>query len=85
MRYLEDFTLASEDEEWQFFRHQKSRAFSDYYPFQVFPDKAVPVLKFAPITIIYGDNGSGKSSLLNVIAEKLGLMRGTLYNRSSFF
>ncbi len=85
MLYLEDFTVATEDDEWQFFRHQKSRAFSDYYPFQLFPDKQVPVLKFEPVTILYGDNGSGKSSLLNIIAKKLGLKRGALYNRSSFF
>jgi len=83
--YLEDFTLASENDEWQFFLKQKSRAFSDYYPFQLFPDKQVPTLQFEPVTILYGDNGSGKSSLLNIIAEKLGLTRGTLYNRSSFF
>ncbi|WP_125584042.1 AAA family ATPase [Levilactobacillus cerevisiae] len=83
--YLEDFTLASEDQEFRFFLHQKSRAYSDYYPFQLFPAKQVPTLQFAPITILYGDNGSGKSTLLNVIAEKLGLQRGALYNRSSFF
>jgi len=85
MLYLEDFTLASENDEWDFFLKQKSRAFSDYYPFQLFPDKQVPTLQFEPVTILYGDNGSGKSSLLNIIAEKLGLTRGTLYNRSSFF
>jgi len=85
MLYLEDFTLASENDEWNFFLKQKSRAFSDYYPFQLFPDKQVPTLQFEPVTILYGDNGSGKSSLLNIIAEKLGLTRGTLYNRSSFF
>lgn len=85
MPYLEDFTLASEDQEFQFFLTQKSRAYSDYYPFQVFPAKQLPTLKFAPITIFYGDNGSGKSTLLNVIAEKLHLQRGALYNRASFF
>jgi predicted ATPase len=85
MVYLEDFTLANEDQEWEFFIKQKSRAYSNYYPFQLFPLKQVPTLTFEPITILYGDNGSGKSSLLNIIAEKLGLQRGTLYNRSSFF
>lgn len=85
MPYLEDFTLASEDQEFNFFLHQKSRAYTDYYPFQLFPAKQVPTLTFAPITILYGDNGSGKSSLLNIIAEKCHLQRGALYNRSSFF
>ncbi|KRN24503.1 AAA family ATPase [Lacticaseibacillus camelliae] len=84
MTFLSTFTLPDEDAEWDFFIKQKSRAYSTYYPFQIFPQKQVPTLTFEPITIFYGDNGSGKSTLLNVIAEKLGLARGTLYNRSSF-
>ncbi|MFD1429318.1 AAA family ATPase [Lacticaseibacillus mingshuiensis] len=85
MQYLESFRLPDEDAEWQFFVSQKSRAFSDYYPFQIFPDKQLTDLSFEPVTILYGDNGSGKSTLLNIIAEKLGLARAALYNRSSFF
>lgn len=42
-------------------------------------------MEFEPITILYGGNGSGKSTALNVIAEKLELERDTLYNRSAFF
>ena len=42
-------------------------------------------LDFEPVTILYGGNGSGKTTALNVIAEKLGLERDTLYNRSNFF
>ena len=42
-------------------------------------------MDFEPITILYGGNGSGKTTVLNVIAEKLGLERDTLYNRSNFF
>lgn len=37
------------------------------------------------MTILYGGNGSGKTTARNVIAEKLGLERDTLYNRSDFF
>ena len=37
------------------------------------------------MTILYGGNGSGKTTALNVIAEKLALDRDTLYNRSNFF
>lgn len=84
MVFLNSFTLPDEDAEWNFFIKQKSRAYSTYYPFQVFAQRHVPTLTFEPITIFYGDNGSGKSTLLNVIAEKLSLARGTLYNRSSF-
>lgn len=43
------------------------------YPDQVFRHMAGEVLLFARITIFYGNNGSGKSSLLNLIANKLDL------------
>lgn len=43
------------------------------YPDHVFKHIAGEVLLFDRITVIYGNNGSGKSSLLNVIANKLGL------------
>ena len=43
------------------------------------------MLDFEPVTILYGGNGSGKTTVLNVIAEKLGLTRDTPYNRSNFF
>jgi predicted ATPase len=43
------------------------------------------MLDFEPITILYGGNGCGKSTALNVIAEKLTLSRDTLYNRTNFF
>lgn len=34
---------------------------------------------------MYGGNGSGKSTALNIICEKIGLQRDTLYNRSNFY
>ena len=43
------------------------------------------MLDFEPITILYGGNGSGKTTALNVIAEKIKAKRDTLYNRSNFF
>lgn len=55
------------------------------YPFQVLSQHEFKMLDFEPITILYGGNGSGKTTALNVIAEKLALSRDTLYNRSSFF
>lgn len=43
------------------------------------------MIDFEPVTILYGGNGSGKTTALNVIAEKLNLQRDSLYNRSNFF
>ncbi|AKP68288.1 AAA family ATPase [Companilactobacillus ginsenosidimutans] len=83
--HLEDFTLLDENMECHFFKELKSRASSYFYPFQTFPNKEISHFTFEPVTIIYGDNGSGKSTLLNIIAEKLRLQRGTLYNRARFF
>ena len=42
-------------------------------------------LDFEPVTILYGGNGSGKSTALHVIAEKAGLTRGAPFNRTNFF
>lgn len=67
---------------------QKTRvtAYTSKYPFLLFRDRELPDwFEFRDITIFCGGNGSGKSTILNVIAEKLGLGRGTPYNRSAFF
>lgn len=47
--------------------------------------RGVKSLRFEPITLLYGGNGCGKTTALNIIAEKLRLQRDTLYNRSNFF
>lgn len=59
--------------------------FDTMYPFGILSRNEFTKADFEPITIFYGGNGSGKSTALNVIAEKLGLERDTLYNRSDFF
>jgi predicted ATPase len=38
----------------------------------------------APITILYGGNGSGKTTVLNIIAQKIGVSRGALFNDAPF-
>ncbi|MDE5596343.1 MAG: AAA family ATPase, partial [Lachnospiraceae bacterium] len=64
---------------------QKRTCYDTYYPFLVLSEHNLTMLDFEPITILYGGNGSGKTTALNVIAEKLELERDTLYNRSNFF
>lgn len=54
------------------------------YPFKVLHQKEISSLDFAPITIFYGGNGSGKSTILNLIAHKLKIQRKTPYNRTDF-
>lgn len=43
------------------------------YPYNVFQKKDMIPLQFEPITVLYGNNGSGKSTILNLIAQKLGI------------
>ncbi len=93
MIYLQKFKMLSRAEDEGFFQeksptyHPKTRGtyFTSYYPFMLFRDHELPEFQFGDITIFYGGNGSGKSTILNIIAEKLGLQRGTVYNRSDFF
>ena len=93
MIYLQSFHLLSREEDENFFNVRSSTfktknyrtCYSTKYPFMLFRERDIPDLNFDDITIFYGNNGSGKSTILNVIAEKLGLKRGTAYNRSDFF
>ncbi|MBR6684371.1 MAG: AAA family ATPase [Firmicutes bacterium] len=85
MLYLSYFEFPDIDQEWEFFMSIQRKCYDSFYPFQVLSKHALTGLTFEPITILYGGNGSGKSTALNVMAEKLRLERDTLYNRSSFF
>lgn len=85
MLYLSYFEFPNIDVEWKFFMSVQRKCYDSFYPFQVLSKHALTGITFEPITILYGGNGSGKSTALNVMAEKLRLERDTLYNRSSFF
>ena len=41
------------------------------YPFHIFLEKEFYNIEFEPITIFYGNNGFGKSTLLNIITETI--------------
>ncbi len=43
------------------------------YPFNVLKDKEPDIFVFDNITVLYGNNGSGKSTILNIIANKFNL------------
>ena len=62
MIYLKTFKLSS----------NKSRN-SNIYPFNVLKNKEPDVFLFDNITVLYGNNGCGKSTILNIIAHKLNL------------
>lgn len=83
--YLSHFEFPHIEEEYSFIMAQKRTCYDTYYPFQIISKHNLRMLDFEPVTIIYGGNGCGKTTVLNVIAEKLALERDTLYNRSNFF
>lgn len=85
MIYLSHFQFPGRELEYSFTMNQKRTCYDTFYPFLVLSKHCLEMLDFEPVTILYGGNGSGKTTALNVIAEKLGLERDTLYNRSNFF
>lgn len=85
MIYLSHFEFPDGDREFDYLLKIKRKCYDTFYPFQILPKHDLRMLDFEPITILYGGNGSGKTTVLNVIAEKLELERDSLYNRSNFF
>jgi len=85
--YLERFTFPGDDKEIEFMWRVQRTCYDSFYPFQVFAARQNEPLQFecAPMTILYGGNGSGKTTALNVIAEKTGVKRDSSYNKSAFF
>ena len=85
MIYLESIAFPDADAEWNFRMGVKRTCYNTMYPFGVLTAAGLSRLDFEPVTILYGGNGSGKTTALNVIAEKLRLLRETPFNRSNFF
>lgn len=86
MAYLSQFTFPSAEREEQFLHGIRETCYTSVYPFQVLAEHGVRILNFdEEIVVLYGGNGSGKTTALNVIAESLQLKRDSLYNKSSFF
>lgn len=83
MKYLNHFIFPNVEIEVDFLI-ARGRNFS-YYPFKVLSSKGLERLDFEPITILYGGNGSGKSTALNVIAEKTKVERDSIFNKSDLY
>lgn len=83
--YLTRFQFPDADREFDFFLSIKRTCYDSYYPFGVLSKSKLAQIDFEPVTILYGGNGCGKTTALNVIAEKLALKREAPYNRSNFF
>lgn len=83
MIYLTNFIFPSEhtEEDCLFNYYGADCKGSTYmYPFRVLSGIGLFRLDFEPITILCGGNGSGKSTALNVISQKLHMARKSVYN-----
>lgn len=85
MIYLSQFSFPDIEREYSFIMGLKRTCYDTFYPFKTISKHGLVSLDFEPVTILYGGNGSGKTTVLNVIAEKLNLYRDTMYNRTNFF
>lgn len=85
MIYLDYFTFPDSDMEFDFFMSVVRTCYDSYYPFQILSKHGLERIDFEPVTILYGGNGSGKSTALNVIAEKAGIQRDSAFNKSNFY
>lgn len=85
MIYLNAFTFPDRDSEFDFFMSVKRTCYDSFYPFNVLSRHGFERIDFDQVTILYGGNGSGKSTALNVIAEKIGINRDSIYNKSNFY
>ena len=85
MLYLSRFTFPDDGEKFDFLLSIRRKCYNSFYPFKVLSSRGLRELELEPVTILYGGNGSGKTTALNVMAEALKLQRDSRYNRSSFF
>ena len=85
MIYLDNFTFPDSDMEFDFFLRQKRTCYDSYYPFQILSGRRFRRIDFEPVTILYGGNGTGKTTALNVIAEKLQIKRDSVFNKTNFY
>ncbi|WP_040330529.1 AAA family ATPase [Clostridium ihumii] len=85
MLYLNTFIFPNADMEFDFIIEEKRNCYDSFYPFKILSKNEFERIDFEPITILYGGNGSGKSTALNVIAEKTKINRDSIYNKSNFY
>lgn len=85
MLYLDSFVFPDAESETSYIMDVKRTCYASFYPFKILSRRQFSRIDFEPVTILYGGNGTGKSTALHVIAEKARLDREAPYNRTSFF
>ena len=85
MIYLDTFTFPDDGTEFDYCLGVKLKCYTSFYPFKVLSRHQFERVDFEPVTILYGGNGTGKSTALNVIAQKLQVQREAPFNDTCFF
>ena len=85
MIYLDSFKFVNENREYDFILDEKRTCYDSFYPFKILSKNQFERVDFDRITILYGGNDSGKSTALNIIAEKIKVHRDSIYNKSNFY
>lgn len=82
MLFLKEFTLVRD--ELDVIKRLK-RIHNNYYPLGIFEPMGVTGFSFGQITVFCGGNGTGKTTLLNLISEKLSALRKNGFKQSEIF
>lgn len=85
MIYLQNFIFPTGEEESGFHFGIRRTCYDTLYPFYILSKHHLRRMDFETITILYGGNGTGKSTALNIIAEKTKLAREAVFNQSNFY
>lgn len=86
MIYLEKFLFPDIEHDTLIDYGRKGSFYDEHsYPFHITSEMGLWSLDFEPITILYGGNGSGKSTVINVISQKLCADRKSMFNSSPYF
>jgi predicted ATPase len=85
MQYINNFSFPSVSDEEDFIMSIRRTCYNSFYPFKILSPHNLQHIEFEPITILYGGNGSGKTTALNIIAEKIKIKRSSVFNTSNFF
>ena len=86
MTYLEKFIFPDLEHDTLIHDERKGSFYDEHsYPFHLTSNMGLWSLDLEPITILYGGNGSGKSTIINVISQKLCADRQSMFNSSPHF
>ena len=85
MVYLKSFEFPDDDAEFDFLLNVKRKCYASFYPFKILSRRRFERIDFEPITMLYGGNGSGKSTALHVMAARADVRCDARFNKTSFF